>query len=76
MRRRTVCEIRQVASMTELRLWARVHGTRIRWMGATTDGGEIWGATRGVATRVCVTPPDGRVHPIVWRSPFEGAPGR
>ncbi|MFV2195535.1 hypothetical protein [Nocardiopsis sp. LOL_012] len=70
-RPRTVCDIRTLPTKDALRAWAREHGARVRWMGATLDGGEVWGATRGVVTRVCVTAPDGRPHPAVWRSPLE-----
>ncbi len=68
----TVCEIREVADMVELRAWASAIGVAVERRGTTLEGHPIHSATCGVTTRVCVTPvPRPRLAPVVWRSPFE-----
>ncbi|MFV2194958.1 hypothetical protein [Nocardiopsis sp. LOL_012] len=69
-----MCDIRRLPDLPALDRWAARHRTRVRWLGATLEGGEVWGTTHGVTTRVCVTAPDGRPHPPIWRSPLEPRP--
>lgn len=68
----TYCDIREVASMAELRAWAAAVDTEIQRRGETLEGHPIYSATHGATTRVCVVAaPDHALPPVVWRSPFE-----
>ncbi|WP_304452539.1 hypothetical protein [Nocardiopsis sp. YSL2] len=67
-----VCDLREVATLAELRAWALAHGTRVRYLGPTLEDRPLYAATRGPATRVAVgTGPDPHPRPIVWHSPLE-----
>ncbi|MBB4934894.1 hypothetical protein F4561_005788 [Lipingzhangella halophila] len=68
----TYCEIREVADMAALRGWATAMGVHVQRHGTTLEGHDIFSATHGVTTLVCVVPADRAVlPPPVWRSPFE-----
>ncbi|WP_046470082.1 hypothetical protein [Allosalinactinospora lopnorensis] len=69
----TVCEIRQVPDMDTLRYWARAMGVTVEQRGITLEGNDIYGATYGVTTLVCVVVPTDRPRrpPLHWESPLE-----
>jgi hypothetical protein len=72
MKPRTVCDIRELASLRALSAWARTHRTRVRYLGPTLEGEPVWGATRGSVTRVARgNRPDPHPLPLVWSSPLE-----
>ncbi|WP_435110692.1 hypothetical protein [Nocardiopsis synnemataformans] len=72
---RTVLELHEVPTMTGLRVWARAHGARVRYLGSTWERQEVYGARKGAQMRVCRTGWDVyRQHPVVWRSPLEHLP--
>ncbi|WP_053618160.1 hypothetical protein [Nocardiopsis sp. NRRL B-16309] len=67
-----VCDLHELATLAELRAWARAHGTRVRYLGPTLEGRPLYAATRGPSSRVVVDPrPDPHPRPLVWHSPLE-----
>ncbi|WP_046472052.1 hypothetical protein [Allosalinactinospora lopnorensis] len=72
MRARTYCEIRQVDTMDTLRAWATAMEVPVEQRGVTLEDHDVYTATHGVTTLVCVVP--NRRHrrpPLNWESPFE-----
>lgn len=72
MKRRTVCDIREVGSLIVLRKLARLHRSTVSYAGSDIYGHPVYLTRFGVVERVARgTGRDPNPHPIRWRSPLE-----
>ncbi|WP_046470866.1 hypothetical protein [Allosalinactinospora lopnorensis] len=67
----TYCEIRQVPDLDTLHAWASSMGVPVRQRGITLEGNDVYAATHGTTTLVCVVPNRHQPPPLNWESPFE-----
>jgi hypothetical protein len=73
--RRTVCEIRELATVSALNTWAHQHQARVRLMGADLEGRALYAATCGPQTRVARSRQETPRPHVMWHSPL-ATPGR
>lgn len=72
MKRRTVCDIREVASVKVLRKLANVHAARVDYVGSDLGAHPVYVVRLGVIEYVARgAGRDPHPMPLEWRSPLE-----
>ncbi|WP_304453382.1 hypothetical protein [Nocardiopsis sp. YSL2] len=70
--KRTICDIRELPSLAALKVWAAERHVAIEYLGRSLRDEPVYGARRGVVTRVARGRREGPSRVVwVWESPLE-----
>ncbi|MEV2274363.1 hypothetical protein AB0I72_02150 [Nocardiopsis sp. NPDC049922] len=75
MKRRTVCDLHELADLPALKAWAAERGADVHCLGPDLECHAVYAAILGPVIRVARTAhPDPHLHTLVWKSPLEHLP--